>query len=335
MGATVVVGVGIGVATELMTDPPTIAWLVIIAALTVIAVAIQIGLLMSDGGNETTPSGSYPAVHQTAATIGNGSTSQVGRDVNNGLGGGPIALIAGVVGLLLLAAVVVVWNLRQPRDPSRETAQAAGAPSVTASGPTTPFAVKVLLDPQKYVDPKHEINTVNSFLFPAGGLTAEKPDKYCYAWHSWAREKNAADVEVTNFAISISAVTSDVVQVTGAELVATDLSDPHGDVAACEQGGETTHSFLNIDLDKRKLDFLDGGLKPVPFMRTIKPADPEVVYVKATATTCYCSWQLVLDISVAGKDYPYTVDNNGKPFVTAPREGNYRYFLYDSGKWIG
>jgi hypothetical protein len=330
VGATVVVGVGIGVTTELMTDTPSVGWIVGIIALTVIAVALQIGLLMLNSGGEATPSDSTPVGHQSVSLVGDRNKTDQRVKFVQGIGGGYIALITCVVGLLILAAVVVVPYLQRHDDDSHGAAPASGLPSQA----TAPFAVKVLLDPQKYVDPNHEINTVNSFLFPPGGLTAEKPDQYCYAWHSWAREKNAADVETTNFAISIAAISSDVVQVNGAELVASDLSDPNGDVAACEQGGETRHSFLNIDLDNRKLNFQDGGRKPVPFIRTIKPADPEVVYVKATATTCYCAWHLVLDLSVAGKDYSYTVDDGGTPFVTAPREGRYRHFLYDSGKWI-
>ncbi|GIE91643.1 hypothetical protein [Actinoplanes regularis] len=332
--SAVLVSVAVGVATNVATDSPTTGWVVGLVVLTAVAVVIQIGLVMVDNSESdlAAPSGDASGPVQAAAAAGKGRTYQAGGNI--GLTGGHLALIVSVVGFVVVGGVSAVLIIMTPSaDDQGTTPSPATGP--TNSVPGSPFSVKVLTDPEIYVAPQDQINTVNSFLFPPGSLaTVDKPGDACYAWHSWARNNNAADLESTNLAVNITALTSDVVQVLGGRLVATSLANPGGDIAECKQGAETIASFLDIDLDSKKLSFRYGGATPAPFNITIKPDEPETIYMQATTRKCYCSWFLDLDIAVAGKDFTYRVANNGKPFVTAPSDGDYRHYVYESDSWI-
>lgn len=342
--AAVVLGSAIGVTTNIVTDRPTVGWIAALVTLVLSGVALQTGvaLLEPRGATAATAGGAGPeatspaqSAHPVGLQVGVALSSTIataGRDVRTGYSGGQVAGIVAAAGAVAVAVLAVTLVLAPPGGDG----STGPAPEASTAAPTTtppePFDIVVMTDPKKFRFGDDQINTTNEFLFPTGSLERiEKPstDK-CYEWHAWARRNNAADLLTTNIAINVSALTSDTVQILGAELVVETGAEPIGDVAACQQGGQTTASYLDIDLDQRSATYRYKGDQPTPLALNILPGKPERIYIKATTQECFCRWFLDLDITVAGMDYTYRVSNNGRPFVTVPSSENYRYYYFDA-----
>ncbi|MEV1057816.1 hypothetical protein AB0I92_11235 [Micromonospora chalcea] len=197
-------------------------------------------------------------------------------------------------------------------------------------------SIDVMTDPSKFSFGSDDkvFGTVNGFLFPKGRLTSiPKPTEYCYAWHDWAHRNGGVDIERTSIAMNVAPLTDASVQVLGAQLLVESIENPGGDEASCDQGDPTTASHLKLDLDERTATYTRDGSEPTPLSLTITRDSPERIYVHAWSAECYCKWRLELQLLIGRKRHSYMVDNNGRPFVTAPRK-SYSSYLFDGKDWI-
>ncbi|OJF11115.1 hypothetical protein [Couchioplanes caeruleus] len=105
-GAAVLVGVGVGIATEVVTDAPRIGAIAALVALTAALIAIKIGLRMSEsegGAKPDQPSG--PAAgHVSSRTVNGGTSYAAGRDI--GLTPGHTVAVGATIVLVVIAMVV-------------------------------------------------------------------------------------------------------------------------------------------------------------------------------------------------------------------------------------
>jgi hypothetical protein len=76
----------------------------------------------------------------------------------------------------------------------------------------------------------------------------------CYAFKPWAHRSGGVDIDQTVIAVNIDAISSTTVQIVGVRPNISRKPNPYptGDKAACDQGDETTKSFLDLDLGTGK-----------------------------------------------------------------------------------
>jgi hypothetical protein len=269
----------------------------------------------------------------------------------------PSLILAGCGSFIAAVGVTATFLIASPseRSPNATAGSAdqipsSSAPPAVQPSPSNqtknPFDLKVFTKPED-VNPNGDpnyINDIRGYLFPAGALAKiPVPDSLpgCFDYHTWAHENGGVDVGQTVVAVNLTALTSATVQVVGARLAITPKTNPptKGDVAACDQGDETTKSYLEIDLDKGSQAFhyrdseAEGGHRIVPFAINVKAGAPERIYVKAVSGGCYCSWYLDLHLLVEGTEYWERVDDRGEPFATVDDRETYRRLLWDGQKW--
>jgi hypothetical protein len=120
--AAVLVGVGVGITTNIVTERPRTAWVVALVALTVAATAIQIGLKLSEREDNRKPEGfDRPGQSHVSTQISNGGTAYTaGRDNFVGMTTGQlIAVVAAIViVVVVLAGVLISQGGRDDSDKS-------------------------------------------------------------------------------------------------------------------------------------------------------------------------------------------------------------------------
>jgi len=129
------------------------------------------------------------------------------------------------------------------------------------------------------------------------------------------------------------------VQVLGARFTIKPMSNPNprGDVDSCEQGDQTTKSYISLDLDKGTSGYWYKGFPPAsnaspgPLAVNVEYNKPERIYVMAEARPGYYKWTLSPHLQVGAKEYWEPVNNGGKGFVTAP-QGSYTQYAFDGGQ---
>lgn len=322
--ATTCLGVSINLATELKSN--VWAW---VAVVVLTAAGILVGAGSDRMINRRQADGTI-VNRGTMVTVA-GEKNRVKVSVV-----GPGSVI--VIGLTVIVAVVA--GLLAGRA---GTANGGRAVPPTAETETKPFDVTVLDDPTDALAPGWYGNS-SGYLFPSGtvsSLPAPEPPDDCVDWSTWAMGKGGVRVNQTTLAFTVAALGEDAVRVHSVKLhVERKEGRASGDEIICFQGGPIPVSSLRIDLDQERATYeypQDGPMagRSRPFGLQIAPGQAEQVEVKAISTECYCSWYLELMIEAKGVEYHYNVDDDGRPFVTAPLHGDYALYRFDieSYRW--
>lgn len=325
--ASVVISSATGYVTNVATNNQAWTWTAALVGLVVALALLTVHLSKNQPASQQTAElGTGPGQH--AAATGKARITQAGNNVTTGVTGW---VMAAIVAILVAGGVALA---------------AINAPPVTplpSNG--LPFDIKVLTDPAKFEFGKYaksdaeSLNTVSNFYFPPGKLfSSPKPPKglSCSGWHAWAYRHGGMPVDWSNIALNISAIAGVTVQIIGAELNIKRLPPPQGgDIISCEQGDETSVSYLELDLNTGQATYRYKGVEPVALALTVSPSAPERMYVRAEPNGCYCEWFLTFHILVNGKEYIHRIDNNGQPFKAAGGglQGFKSWWIGD-GEWI-
>lgn len=318
-------GVAINLATEFKSDVG--AW-------------VAVGLLTGAGilAGATTERFNRPANPPDGAGITvTGNKNRV--HVRTGVGAGLLLLVS-VIMIIAVIAGMVAGRITQ-----NESSSPVPAPtSASESAGEQPFHVTLLDEPTDVAS--HDwFGGSAGYLFPSGtarSLPAPMPDpRSCSSWSTWALGQGGERVYTTTLGFTVSAL-DDPVHVLDARLHVEAVNrQATGDELTCVQGGPIPVSVLWVDLDRRLTRFeypgenVDPNL-PRPLALQIKPGEAEQVEVRATSLECYCSWYVDLLIEVNGKEHRHRIDDDGKPYVTAPLRGDYVTYRFDqeSQSWV-
>jgi hypothetical protein len=251
-------------------------------------------------------------------------------------------------GLLLSVSAITIVAVVAGMVAGRVTQTDGGAPAPVAvptkSTPAQPFHV-TLLDEPTDIASHNWFGGSAGYLFPSGtvrSLPAPLPSASdCSSWSTWALGQGGQRVSTTTVGFSVSAL-DDPVRVHEARLHVEPVNrQAIGDEITCAQGGPIPVSVLWVDLDKRQTSFEypnedSDPAMPRPLALQIEPGKAEQVDVRATSLDCYCSWYLELLIEVNGTEHRYRIDDDGKPYVTAPLRGTYVGYRFDgeSLTWV-
>jgi len=332
-----VLSTALGVAINIATNVGSSAWSwVAVAVLTGAGIAVGLASDRLTRARAVAPDDNAADRGSVVAVYGNKNRVKV-----NILG--PGAIVA--VGLVVIVAVAAGLLMGRSNPNGSERAAPVARASAAGDEPK-PFTVTVLDKPTDDLD-GFERGSAGAYLFPSGtASTLEAPsppdESQCGDWSSWALRKGGVRLYGTDISFIVAASGSDSVRVNTARLHVEPLPKKAiGDVIECPRGGPIPFSRLSLDLDHQRASYLYPSKGPQagqsrPFALEIAAGHAEEVLVEARAKTCFCSWYLELLIEVKGTQYTYRVDSDGKPFITAPREGDYAHFIYDAAKlrWV-
>lgn len=314
-------GVAINLATELKANP----W-----AWGAVAVLTAAGVLVGAGSERLTrvrqADGAAPIINRGTIVHVDGAKNRVKVNIV-----GPGALVA--VSLVVIVAVTAGLLM------GKATATTDALPAAEAD--TRPFDVTVFDEPVDDIS----YGSAAGYLFPAGTVPAmPAPDlpRSCAMWSAWALDQGGVRVAQTSVTFTVAAVGDDAVRVLSARLHADQIDKvAAGDQITCAEGGPIPVSYLEIDLDRANMTYMypdAGSLSGAsrPFALQIRPGEAEHVAVDAVTMECYCSWYLELLVEANGVTYPYRVDDDGTPFITAPMRGNYTKYQFDAdtSRWV-
>jgi hypothetical protein len=319
-----VLSTALGVAINIATDVGSNAW-----AWTAVAVLTGAGIAVGLASDKLARTRAGAPTHNAPVVEVSGNKNRVKVNL---LGPGSIIAVGVVVIVAVTAGLLVGISTKAGPLPA---ASGSNAPAVADK--LRLFTVTVLDDPTDDIDGFWR-GSAGGYLFPSGTvptLEAPSPADRCANWSHWALRKGGVRTFTTSMAFTVAASGSESVRVNTARLHVEPLpTKAVGDVIQCSQGGPVPYSRLSLDLDHQSATYLYPTTGPQaeqsrPFALEISAVHAEEVLVDAQTTKCYCSWYLELLIEVNGTPYTYRVDDAGKPFVTAPRDGDYTHFIYD------
>lgn len=210
---------------------------------------------------------------------------------------------------------------------------APGVASHKTEGP--PIVTDVQDDP-------FAVSTFNSLsvrmFLPSSAVsprTRNPPINYCNGFHDWGRRLGSADVNTTHVRLIAQGATDSAVIITGLSARVLDRKAVNGLNVECPSQGEAQIRVLTINLDSHNpsASYLMENRRS-PFGFTVKKGETEVFDVTAsTSSSEITDWDLLLHLTVDGKEQSIEVQDGGKPFRTvAEHKGKW----YDwSGSWMG
>jgi hypothetical protein len=317
---------GIGVFVNLATEFKSNAW-----AWAAVGLLTLMGVLLGIGSEQLVAARRSTAEEPRTSIVNRGTLVTIGGEKNrvkvNALGAGSMVALSFVV------IVAVVAGMLTGRATAADV-ETPPPPTGTSAENTKLFHVTVLDEPTTTAI--H--GTAPGYYFPPGtvpALPAPEDPTLCARWSAWALAHGAIRVGGVEMAFTVAALGDDAVRVHSAQLVVDRKEEPvSGDQITCRQGGPIPVSYLAIDLDQEQYLYkypdagsLQGASRP--FGLQIPPGQSEQVLVNATSLDCYCSWYLDLLIEVNGSTHHHRVDDDGKPFVTAPLRGDYTHYRYN------
>lgn len=175
--------------------------------------------------------------------------------------------------------------------------------------------------------------SVQMFL-PASAVsprTRNPPINYCSGFHDWGRRLGGADVNTTHVRLTAQGTTDSAVIITGLSARVLGRKAVNGLNVECTSQGEAQIRVLTINLDSHNpyASYLMEN-RPSPFGFTLKKGETEVFDVTAsTSSSEMTDWDLLLHLTVDGKEQSIEVQDRGKPFRTV---GEHKGTWYD---WIG
>ncbi|WIM92734.1 hypothetical protein ACTOB_004688 [Actinoplanes oblitus] len=286
------------------TDSPTTGWVIGVVVLTVLAVALQIGMVMVEG-NEDPPAAAGSPAHQSATTnmaaaaSGNGRISLAGGNI--GVGGGHLALLAGVVGVLVAGAVIAALVLIPGRDGEQNSENAAASASTPAS--TASAGAALLADVETPADTRDCDN-------------------------AWSDQAHGVLTSGSKLGVTLQAPAERTIVLRGLEAQVVDASAPIEDPPEATEegcGGVTAQRWFTVRLragatssivgsTNRDADPETAGRLPL----TIKNDEPEQLYFRLDASAATYHFRILLKFASEGKSYTQVLDNGGQPFGVTP-----------------
>ncbi|PRY40516.1 hypothetical protein [Umezawaea tangerina] len=257
---------------------------------------------------------------------------------------------AAVLGLIAGAAFIPHWQGGNAEEVKPKTAQ-----DIKVSGSTgseIPYTLIVASDPKEASFGTGDGGDKSAgfppgYMFPAGDLfKLRPPDEPCELvdLNSWSRANGGISVGGNIARITIAARDKPMV-ISSASIGRTVTADSlQGERPICQpKGGSQAYNYLKLDIDSQTAVFREGddlmpGVEKTdkPFYLSLDPGKSATVLMRSTSNNCYCEWWLDLSITVDGQTYIHTINDNGNPFVVAPKSVNYPYYKYNSGagQWL-
>lgn len=182
------------------------------------------------------------------------------------------------------------------------------------------------------------------FVFPKGKLPPAPPTTgKCgeLEWYDWAKEQGAADLENTRLFFSVVARDKPVHIHNARVKFDEKKASATGDAVRCPIGGYPGKQYLRVNLDEGTVAYREGWddapkdlQRNVPFVLDVTAGVSQNVLVRGVTTACHCKWYLELDVEVDGQRFTHRIDNHGKPFETAPKQGAYTGYMAVGGSWV-
>ncbi|MFI9234877.1 hypothetical protein [Streptomyces sp. NPDC053079] len=158
-----------------------------------------------------------------------------------------------------------------------------------------------------------------SGVLPPGKKLATAPGPGCDGFHPWLQANDGIDAGVSKIQVLVEGKASGQVQISNLRVIVLGKETPSsGVLVRCPSAGGANLRTIQIDLDRSlpKIQYLDKEGRPFGF--TVEKGEVETFLVTATAEKARYSWRLEMDITVDGERKTVRVQNNGKPFQTAP-----------------
>lgn len=161
------------------------------------------------------------------------------------------------------------------------------------------------------------------------------PIDYCNGFHDWGRSLGGADVNTTHLRLIVQGTTDSAVIITGLSARVLDRKAVNGLYVECTSEGEAQIRVLTVNLDSPNPSasyHVEGRLSPFGF--TLKKGETEVFDVAAsTSSSMMTDWDLILHLTVDGKEQSIEVQDRGKPFRTVA-EHTAKWYVWN-GSWSG
>ncbi len=171
------------------------------------------------------------------------------------------------------------------------------------------------------------------------------------ALESWVYDNNAADTYSTELEVTVQGLTSRPVVLTDLQFIVVrrNYGAIPGALIGNACGGPESGRYIEVNLSKQPVRIVAsvpdrfGGsnepawqLKPVIFPYTVSATDTEIFKIIADANQCDCEWYAKLYWSTDGKNGESIIDDQGRPFRTAPYQRVTATYSYDqnSRRWI-
>jgi hypothetical protein len=220
-----------------------------------------------------------------------------------------------VTGVLTAVISVVVTNLAERAQ------QRIGSP----------VEVAVVSDPTQVSAFGSEIRAV---AVPTAGLTAPDPGAGCRELYRWARGRSGLDAGRSLLHVVVRGESDAEVVIEQIRAVI-DRRQPSTDTTelACLPEGELEQRRLSIDLDAAHpvAQYTSGDGRPFGF--TVRRGDVEAFLITAPVAGSSVWWHLEIDVIDGDRRSTVRVDDNGRPFATAPSAAGRRWQWASDG-WI-
>jgi hypothetical protein len=167
---------------------------------------------------------------------------------------------------------------------------------------------------------------------------------------NWIYNNDAADTKSTWLEVTVQGQSSRPVVLTDLQFIVVhrNYGPIPGALVGNACGGPIIGRFIEVDLSKQPVRIIASykdqmpspnepawDLKPVIFPYTVSATDAEEFMIIADANQCDCEWYAELSWSANGKNGESIINDQGRPFRTAPytRVRNTYSFDWKSGKW--
>jgi len=171
------------------------------------------------------------------------------------------------------------------------------------------------------------------------------------ALETWVHANDAADTDYTELEVTVQGLTPRPVVLTDLQFVVMhrNFGPIQGALIGNQCGGPETGRYIEVDLSKQPVRLVASKpdqmpsrnepaweLKPVKFPYTVSATDTEVFKILADSNQCDCEWYAELFWSTGGKNGESIINDDGRPFRTAPYQRVRQTYSYDpkSRRWV-
>jgi hypothetical protein len=203
-----------------------------------------------------------------------------------------------------------------------------------------PLDITVETDPDQLGNGSQPLDAAYLFRTTLGELPPPPGGREsCSDRDAWADQHDALDAGITVARLTISSSVDEAVSWNAPEVnVLERRSPPKGITATCFGGGGGPGDIdsWSIDLNRKEPRvqvFLPGDTEPAPSVGyTLDPDETRQFDLIATTDNCWCTWEIVLPLTVGGDKSTVTFDDHGEPFETAAM-ANAPSAVYQDGRW--
>lgn len=166
-------------------------------------------------------------------------------------------------------------------------------------------------------------------------------------WERFQSQPDAAFAEYDMVQVSIQGESARKVTLTGIEFEVERRPRPAGAIFLAPCGGPLIGRGFEVDVEAApprvlvssagpEAELGPGGtlnrdLRPIAFPWTVSLTDPLLLYVVATARSCYCVWRAEIPWESGGERGTIAIDDAGSGFVVVGREGVPSYTISGEG----